>query len=77
MVSQKDRDHFRRIAEAEVSLNRESLRACAARSAGENIALGLELSVFAIAFGADLSRPDEVAPIQLWRQRVSAGAEVR
>ena len=67
MVSVEDREHFRRIAEAEADLDRESIRAAAARSPGENIALGLELSEFASAFGGDLSRPDEVAPACLWR----------
>jgi hypothetical protein len=69
MVSEKDRAHFRRLAEGEAELNREALLACAARSPGANIALGLELSDFAINFGGDQTRPEEVAPIQLWRDR--------
>ncbi len=71
MVSAKDREHFRRIAEAEAELNREAVRESAARSPGENIALGFALSEFAVAFGADLSRPDEVSPASLWRERTS------
>ena len=68
MVSEKDRAHFRRIAEAEASLNRDALRADAAREPGANIELGLALSEFAAAFAGDLSRPDEVAPASLWRK---------
>ena len=71
MVSEKDREHFRRIALAEADLNRDAIRACAARTPGANVALGLELSDFAIAFGADLTRPDEVAPVRLWQRRLS------
>jgi hypothetical protein len=69
MVSEADREHFRRIATIETELNRESIRAAAARSPGENIALGLELSEFASAFGGDVSHTDEPPPIQLWRER--------
>lgn len=69
MVSARDRAHFDRIAEAEAELNRDSLRACAARPPGKNVEIGLELSDFALAFGGDLTRPDEVPPIQLWRRR--------
>ncbi len=69
MPSKKDRDHFRRIAETEAALNQDAIRACAARSPGENVALGLEWSEFAASFGGDLSRPDEVAPVMLWRRR--------
>jgi hypothetical protein len=29
------------------------------------------LSEFAAAFGADLSRPDEVSPARLWRERAA------
>jgi len=75
MVSEKDRLHFRRIAEIEAELNQEAIRACAARSPGVNIALGLELGEFAAAFGGDLSRPDEVAPITMWRLRRRSSAE--
>jgi hypothetical protein len=71
VVSDSDREHFRRIAEAEAELNREAIRDCAARTPGANIALGFALSAFATAFGADLSRPDEVSPASLWRERVS------
>jgi hypothetical protein len=71
MVSAKDREHFRRIAEAELELNRESVRESAARSPGENIALGFALSEFGASFGADLFRPDEVSPASLWRERTS------
>jgi hypothetical protein len=70
MVSVKDREHFRRIAEYEAELNREAIRESAARTPGENIALGFALSEFAMAFGADLSRPEEVSPAHLWRARV-------
>ncbi|HXQ20310.1 MAG TPA: hypothetical protein VN812_01465 [Candidatus Acidoferrales bacterium] len=71
MVSDRDREHFNRIATAEAQLNREAVVGCAARSPGANVALGLELSDFALAFGGDLTRPDEVAPIQRWRQRAA------
>jgi len=71
MVSAKDREHFRRIAEVEAELNAEAIRDSAARSPGENIALGFALSEFAAAFGADLSRPDEVSPARLWRERAA------
>ena len=69
MVSDSDRDHFRRIAEAEARFNRAAVRACAARTPGANIALGFALSAFATAFGADLSRPDEASPARRWRER--------
>jgi hypothetical protein len=69
MISDEDREHFRRIAAIEEELNRESIRAAAARSPGDNIAIGLELSEFAAAFGGDISHPDEPPPIQLWRAR--------
>jgi hypothetical protein len=71
MVSAGDREHFRRIAEAELELNREALRESAARSPAHNIALGFALSEFAAAFGADLSRPDDVSPARLLRERAS------
>ncbi|MBI1814991.1 MAG: hypothetical protein HYR72_08445 [Deltaproteobacteria bacterium] len=69
MVSTKERDHFRLIQQAEEELNQDAIRACARRSPEENIVLGLALSEFAASFGADRRRPDEVAPIQLWRNR--------
>jgi hypothetical protein len=69
MVPEQDREHFRRIAAIEADLNRESIRAAAARSPGENIALGLQLSEFAAAFGGDVSHADEPPMIQLWRER--------
>lgn len=72
MVSDQDREHFRRIAAIEAELNRESVRSSAARSPGENIARGLELSEFAAAFGDDLSHADEPPLIQLWRERQKA-----
>lgn len=68
-VTDKDRRHFRVIAEAEAELNLEATRACGRRDPGRNIEIGLELSEFAASFGSDLSRPDEVAPIQIWRAR--------
>ena len=71
MTSTKDREHFRRIAEVEADLNREAVRESAARSPGDNIALGFALSKFAAAFGADLSRPDDVSPASLWRKRTA------
>jgi len=74
MVSAKDREHFRRLAELEGELNREAIRESAARTPGENIALGFALSEFATAFGADLSRPDEVSPARLWRERATRRA---
>ena len=70
MVTAGDREHFRRIAEFEARLNREAIHECAARTAGENIALGFALSEFASAFGADLAHGDEVSPSRLWRERV-------
>jgi hypothetical protein len=69
MVREKDREHFRRIAAIEVELNHEAICAAAARAPGVNIALGFDLSAFASCFGGDLSHPDEVPPIQLWRAR--------
>lgn len=69
MVSDRDRAHFDRIAEAEAELNATSLREDAHRSAGDNIERGLVLSEFASAFAGDLSRPDEVAPAALWGMR--------
>ena len=66
MVSDRDRAHFRMIAAAEEELNGDAVRLCAHRSPGANIAAGLALGEFAAEFGADLSRPDEVAPVQLW-----------
>jgi len=69
VVSESARAHFLRIAEAEAELNAESLRFDAEQSPGDNILRGLELSEFAAAFGADLSRPDEVSPASLWRTR--------
>jgi len=74
MVSEEDRQHFRRIAEVEAELNREAIRGSAARTPGENIALGLALSAFAAAFGGDLSHPDDVRPISLWRVRRGSAA---
>jgi hypothetical protein len=69
MVSERDREHFRRLAAAEAEFNQESMRECAARGPGENIALGFALSAFAAAFAGDQSRPEEIAPAALWRQR--------
>ena len=77
VVSASDRDHFRRLAEIEAALNQESIWECAARSPGENIALGFALSEFAAAFGADLSRPDDVSPARLWRDRANRSASGR
>ncbi len=77
MVTAGEREHFRRIAEFEARLNREAVRESAARSAGENIALGFALSEFAAAFGADLARGDEVSPARLWRERVLRAASSR
>jgi hypothetical protein len=77
MVSDEDREHFRRIAVFEAELNRESIRAAAARSPGENIALGLELSEFAAAFGGDTSHADEPPLIQLWRARRNRPRDAR
>lgn len=75
MVSEKDREHFRRIAAIEAELNDESIRAAALRTPGENITLGLELSAFAASFGGDLSHPDEPPLIQLWRARRRDGTK--
>jgi hypothetical protein len=69
MVSARDRAHFDRIAGAGAELDRDSIRACVARSPGRNVEIGFELSDFALAFGGDLTRPDEVPPIELWRRR--------
>lgn len=68
-VSDKDREHFRRIAAVEAELNEEAVRASALRTPGENIALGFELSEFAAAFGGDVTHEDEVPLIHLWRAR--------
>jgi hypothetical protein len=68
-VTARDREHFRLIAETEVRLNRDAIRACGLRDPGQNIEIGLELSEFAASFGADLSRPDEVPLVVLWRER--------
>lgn len=70
MVTEHDREHFRRIAAIEVELNREAIHAAAARPPGDNIVLGFDLSAFAASFGGDISHPDEVPPIHLWRERV-------
>jgi hypothetical protein len=75
MLSEKDRAHFRCIAEAEAELDEEALRAAARRSPGDNIALGFALSEFAAAFGGDVSHPDEVPLIDLWRTRRGRGPE--
>lgn len=77
VVSASDRAHFRRLAEIEAALNQESIRECAARTPGENIAIGFALSEFAAAFGADLSRPDDVSPAHLWRERINRTASGR
>jgi hypothetical protein len=77
VVSASDRKHFQRLAEIEAVLKQESIRECAARSPGENIALGFALSEFAAAFGADLSLPDEVSPARLWRDRPNRPASGR
>ncbi len=69
VVSEKDRAHFRRIAEAEAELNRDAVRDAAVCEPGVNIALGIALSEFAASFGGDLSRPEEVSPAGLWRAR--------
>lgn len=53
----------------ENELARESIQAAATRAPGKNIALGLELGEFAAAFGGDLTRPDEISPASLWRDR--------
>jgi len=69
MVSDTDREHFRRIAAIEAQLNDEALRAAALRTPGESIVLGFALSEFAAAFGGDLTHEDEVPLIHLWRAR--------
>ena len=69
MVSDNDREHFRRIAAIEAQLNDEALRAAALRTPGESIALGFALSEFAAAFGGDVTHEDEVPLIHLWRAR--------
>lgn len=71
MVSDHDREHFRRIADAERELERQALHDAAGRDPGLNIEIGLELSEFAAAFGADLSRPDDVSPASLWAARTN------
>jgi hypothetical protein len=73
LVSEKDRRHFRFIAETEAELNRESIQACARRDPGKNVEIGLALSELAASFGADLSRPDEVSLIALWKARGKTG----
>lgn len=69
MASEREREHFQRIAEAEAALNAESLREDARRTPGDNILRGLALSEFASGFAEDLSRPDEIAPAALWGMR--------
>ena len=77
MVSEKDREHFRRLAAIEAELNEEAIRAAAMRTPGENIALGFELSEFAAAFGGDVTHEDEVPLIHLWRARKQRGPDRR
>jgi hypothetical protein len=72
-VSDSDRRHFARIASAEEELNRQSLIEDALRRPEENIRRGLELSVFASAFGA-VELDDEAVPaIGRWRRRTHRG----
>ncbi len=74
MASDKDREHFRRIAAIEAQLNDQAVRLAATRAPGENIALGFELAAFAAAFGGETSHADEVPPIRLWLARMTRGA---
>lgn len=68
MVSDEDRAHFRRIAEAMERVNREELARDARRPPGEKIEAALRLSRHvppASARGRRLG-PEPVAPIALW-----------
>lgn len=69
VITAQDREHFRVIAETEAELNLESIHACARREPGRNVEIGLDLSEFAASFGGDLSRPDPVPMIALWKAR--------
>jgi hypothetical protein len=69
MVSDEEREHFRRLAAAERQLSREALQREARRSPGENVEAAMELTAFASSFATRFERPPEVAPIQLWRAR--------
>lgn len=74
MVSRRDRAHFDLIALTERELAREAIEESARRTPGESIALGLELSEFASAFGGDVSHPEDVSPASVWRTRVRTRA---
>jgi hypothetical protein len=67
MVSDEEREHFRRLATAERQLAEETLEREARRSPGENVEAAMELTAFASSFAAGLERAAEVAPVQLWR----------
>ncbi len=69
MVSERDRAHFRAIAEAEAELNLESIRRAAHRTPAENLALAFALTRWVSTFAGSLDRPDEVAPIAVWLKR--------
>jgi len=68
VVTAADREHFRRIAEAEAELNRDSARQAALRSPGDNILLAFELTRVASMSSGSLDRDDEVSPASLWRE---------
>ena len=71
MATERDKAHFRAIAEYEAAANAESLRADAHRTPGENIELGLKLSEFALTaarqMGATPVEEPKVALITLLR----------
>ena len=66
MVTERERQHFRRIADAERELNREAVHRTARRPPGQNIEAGFELSAFAAAFGGVIEKlGDKVSPAAL------------
>ncbi|MBI3181937.1 MAG: hypothetical protein HYZ28_07315 [Myxococcales bacterium] len=69
MVSEEERAHFRSIAQGMEELNRDAVRRAAFSAPGKNIEEGLAWSEMVSALAADLSRPDEVSPASLWRER--------
>jgi len=73
MVSEKDRAHFRTIAEGERLNNEEDLRADALRDPTENIERGLRLSGAAMElarqFGAVREEKHKPSLVALWKQR--------
>jgi len=69
MVTEKDRAHFRAIAEGLDLLEQEAIARAAARPAGTNIEIAFDLSRFVMSRSSDFSREDPVSIAQLWRER--------